>query len=407
MEERLKNSFSVFPSVFSRRGANSPSLPKKDNRSKKESQNMKSNKEKIFTIILIVALIFSLFTIYVYSNDTQKFKVSARACALYEPQTETFIYQKNENSRLSMASTTKIMTAIIAIENSEPDEIIHVDDRAIGIEGSSVYLEKGEALTAKSLVYALMLRSANDAAAALAYEISGGISEFADLMNDKAQELGLTDTNFKNPHGLDAEGHYTTAHDLAILSAYALKNPTFKEIVSTKKAVIDSSLKSRLIMNHNKLLSYYDGCIGVKTGYTKKSGRSLVGAAEKDGLTLISVTIDAPDDWADHKKLLDYGFSVMHSVTLIEKGEYNASIPVIDGTKSTLSVENGETVKIILKGAVPNITRKIELERFAVAPISKGDKIGTIIFKNGDTEISRVDIIATEDIQKQKKKGLF
>ena len=271
---------------------------------------MKDNREKLFAVLLIAKLIFSLFTIYAYSAQKSEVKVSAKAAALYDPQSDTFLYTKNENTPLSMASTTKIMTAIVVIENADLEKTIAVDDRAIGIEGSSVYLKKDEEISIKSLLYALMLRSANDAAAALAYEISGSIEAFSELMNKKACELGLLQTHFENPHGLDSENHYTSAHDLAIISAYAISNPQFKEICSTKKVRIDSSLESRILINHNKFLSMYDGCIGIKTGYTKKSGRSLATAVERDGSTLICVTINAPDDWNDHKKLFDYGFSL-------------------------------------------------------------------------------------------------
>lgn len=270
---------------------------------------MKDNREKIFIILLISALIFSLFTIYAYSAQKHEIKVSAKAAALYNPEMGTFLYTKNENERLSMASTTKIMTAIIAIENSDLDKIITVDDRAIGIEGSSIYLQREEEISIHSLLYALMLKSANDAAAALAYEISGSIEEFSVLMNEKAEALGLTNTSFQNPHGLDSPDHYTSARDLAVLSSYAISNPTFKEICSTRKARIESSLQTRILVNHNKLLVQYDGCVGIKTGYTKKSGRSLATAAEKNGITLICITINAPDDWNDHKKLFDFGFS--------------------------------------------------------------------------------------------------
>lgn len=274
---------------------------------------MKDNRDKIFTVLIIATLIFCLFTIFVYSAPSREIRISAKAAVLYNPSTDTFLYSKNENTPLPMASTTKIMTAIVAIENVELDKIVTVDDRAIGIEGSSIYLKQGEELSIESLLYALLLRSANDAAAAIAYEIADSIEAFSLMMNQKAQELGLNNTSFENPHGLDAKNHYTSAHDLAILSAYAISNPIFKEICSTKKKIIESSLESRLIINHNKLLNFYDGCIGIKTGYTKKSGRSLASAAEKYGQTLVCVTINAPDDWNDHKKLFDYGFAQLRA----------------------------------------------------------------------------------------------
>ncbi len=282
---------------------------------------MKDNRERLFTILIVSALIFSLFTVFVYSEHNPSLKFSARSAALYDTKNNQFIFTKNENARLSMASTTKIMTAMVVIDNADLDKTVVVDDRAVGIEGSSIYLRSGEEITVKALLYALMLRSANDAAEALAYDICGSIEAFAELMNEKANDLGLADTNFKNPHGLDAENHYTTAHDLAIISAEALKNPTFKDIASTRKIEIESSIESRILVNHNKLLSLYDGCIGIKTGYTKKSGRSLVSAAQKGESILVCVTIDAPDDWNDHKKLLDYGFSRINATEPISRGD--------------------------------------------------------------------------------------
>lgn len=269
---------------------------------------MKDNRDKLFIVLIITTLIFSLFTIYVYSESEREVRVSAKAAALYDPTDQTFLYLKNGHERLPMASTTKIMTAIVAIENCELDKIVTVDERAVGIEGSSVYLKVGEEISVESLLYALMLRSANDAAAAIAYDISGSIEAFSSLMNEKAASLGLANTSFENPHGLDSKNHYTSAHDLAIISAYAISNPIFREICSSKKKIIDSSSESRLLINHNKLLNLYEGCIGIKTGYTKKSGRSLASASDKYGHTLICVTIDAPDDWNDHKLLFDYGF---------------------------------------------------------------------------------------------------
>ena len=270
---------------------------------------MKDNREKILGLLIVLTLLFSLFTIYVASNDLPG--VSARAAALYEPESNRFLYEKNAEERLSMASTTKIMTALISLEHLDLNEEITVDERACGIEGSSVYLKPGEVLTAEDLIYALMLGSANDAAEALAYEISGSPDSFTELMNERARSLGLTDTNFKNPHGLDCEGHYTTAKDLALITACAMSLPKFNEIVSTYKKTIKSSAETRVLVNHNKLLQSYNGCIGTKTGYTKKSGRSLVSAVERDALCLICVTIDAPSDWRDHKNLLDYGLSIL------------------------------------------------------------------------------------------------
>ena len=238
-------------------------------------------KLKYIAAVLISIQFALLLPLKVFASS--ELNLSAKSAVLYEPTTGEFLYEKNANLRLGMASTTKIMTALIALESLDLDQEIAVDDRAIGIDGSSIYLERGEIMGAEELIYSLMLRSANDAAEALAYEISGSIEAFCELMNEKAHSLGLENTSFKNPHGLDAKEHFTTAHDLAIISAEALKNQKFKEISSTYKKVVESNFQTRTLVNHNKLLKMYDGCIGVKTGYTQACGRSLVGAAERDG----------------------------------------------------------------------------------------------------------------------------
>ena len=276
---------------------------------------MKNPKERIVIVSIFLILLFIFYATVVFSADGVS--VSAKSAALYDPASKSFLYTKNADMQLPMASTTKIMTALVAIENADLDKSVSISDDAIGTEGSSLYLKRGETMTMKDLLMGLMLRSANDAAAAIAYEISGSIEAFAEKMNEKATQIGALNTNFTNPHGLDDPSHYTTAKDLAIITAEALSNKTFLNIVSTKKHIIkNSDGEARLLTNHNKLLNLYDGAIGVKTGFTKKSGRCLVGAAERDGTRLISVTINAPDDWNDHKALFDYGFFKLKSVPL-------------------------------------------------------------------------------------------
>lgn len=360
---------------------------------------------KIFAILLLLAVIFSLFTIFISSESPPA--PSARAAALYLSDTDCFVYTKNSDERLPMASTTKIMTALIALEELSPDEIITPAPEAIGIEGSSIYIEKDETFRALDLIYALMLGSANDAAAALAYRISGGIEEFAGLMNERAKKMGLTDTSFTNPHGLDDKNHYTTAHDLAIIAAHALKNENFKEISSTYKKEIVSSKKKRLLVNHNKLLKSYDGCIGVKTGYTKKSGRSLVSAAERDGLTFISVTINAPDDWRDHKKLLDYGYSLFERRMLCLKGSYSYEIPVLDGMSPTVSVENENDLYKICKVSDGKIDCEVKISQYVTSPVHRGDILGSVVFTKDGEIIATVPLRATNDVNKKKEKHFF
>lgn len=367
---------------------------------------MYNNRDRIILLLLILTLIFSLFTIFISSESTPS--VSARAAALYEPETESFLYLKNENQRLGMASTTKIMTAHIALELLDPDESIAVDSRAIGIEGSSIYIMPGEVINAIDLIYAVLLQSANDAAAALAYRIAGSIEDFAALMNEKARSYGLVNTNFTNPHGLDDDNHYTTAHDLAIISANALKNPKFKEIASTYKKEVVSSHKTRILVNHNKMLKSYDGCIGVKTGFTKRCGRCLVSAAERDDLTMISVTIDAASDWNDHKRMLDYGYSKLEARTLAYPGQFSYTIPVINGEKNEITVENSDYIKKIFKKTEPDVKTQVKLLRYTAAPIREGDILGEVIFTSNGEKIATVKLIAKGSVNESKRrKGIF
>ena len=263
----------------------------------------------IIGALAVFLMLFSLVGLYPSAEAKgSNFSVSARSATLYVPETDEFIYSKNACERLPMASTTKIMTALIALEECVGSEVVRVDDSAIGVEGSSAYLRQGDELTMEELTYALLLQSANDAAVAIACHIGGSVETFADIMNKRAESMGLTNTHFENPHGLDSKEHYTTAEDLAKIAAVALKNAKFKEIASTYKKSFITDERSRTYVNHNKLLNMYDGCIGVKTGFTKKSGRCLVGAAERDGLTFVTVTLDAPCDWQDHKNMLDFGY---------------------------------------------------------------------------------------------------
>ena len=279
---------------------------------------MKNPKERIIVFSIFLIFVFILYSTVIFSASDMR--LSAKSAVLYDPHSESFLYSKNADTRLPMASTTKIMTALVAIESASLEATVDISDDAIGTEGSSLYLKEGERMTMGDLLFGLMLRSANDAAAAIAYEISGSIEAFADKMNEKAESLGLTDTHFTNPHGLDDKEHYTTARELAIITGEALKNDTFLQIVSTKKQIItNSDGESRLLINHNKLLNMYENTIGVKTGFTKKSGRCLVGAAERDGVRLITVTINAPDDWKDHIALFDYGFSKLKTEPAVTK----------------------------------------------------------------------------------------
>ena len=275
--------------------------------------------------------------------------LSAQSAVLIDASSNTVLCEKNANERMGMASTTKIMTALVAAECSDLEKVVSVSANAVGIEGSSVYLYAGEKMTMKDLICAMLLESANDAAAAIAIEVGGSVEGFCDLMNDKASELGLSDTHFTNPHGLYDEEHYTTAYELAVIASQALKNDTVREIVSTRKLTVSAiEGNTRVLYNHNKMLSMYEGAIGVKTGFTKKTGRCLVSAAERDGLCLIAVTLNASDDWNDHTKLLDLGFENFHRVTLVQKGDICHMLPIMGGTEQFTPLVSSATISLTL-----------------------------------------------------------
>ena len=335
--------------------------------------------------------------ILTYSQGSALPSISASSAILIEAGTKTVIGEKNADARLPMASTTKIMSALVAIENADISKTVAVSSQAIGVEGSSIYLYDGEKLSLEDLIYAMMLESANDAAAAIAIEVGGSIEGFAKMMNKKAEELGLKNTSFQNPHGLDNDLHYTTAHDLAIIAVAAMENPTFQKIVSTYKKTIplNETEGVRLLINHNKLLKGYDGAVGIKTGYTKKSGRCLVSAAEKDGVKLICVTLNAPDDWRDHAKMLDYGFSLFESRLLCSDGEFSYTLPIVGGDKEYITVKNQGELRVILKRGSPNTEFRVCLPRFAFASIKEGDEVGRLVYYSGGKEIGSVPLTAS------------
>jgi len=308
--------------------------------------------------------------------------VSAEAAILIEADSGKVVFSKNASTRMPMASTTKIMTALVALEQVAPDTVIPVSAAAVGVEGSSVYLTDGEQLTLEQLLYAMLLESANDSAAAIAIGVAGSVEAFADLMNRKAESLGLTDTHFTNPHGLDHKEHYTTAQELAAIARCALQNELFRTIVSTRKTTIphDGTEGVRLLINHNKLLRLYDGCIGVKTGFTKHSGRCLVSAAEKNGVTMIAVTLNASDDWNDHMRMLDYGFSRFESVVLCEAGVLLRPLTLVGGTDSYVMITNMKSLRATLPTDHGTIEMVIETPRFEYAAVAEGQKLGKAVF---------------------------
>ena len=328
--------------------------------------------------------------------------VSAHAAALIDADSGRILWTKNADEQMSMASTTKIMTALVAIENADIKGEVVIPAKAVGVEGSSVCLKEGEILTLEELLYAMLLESANDAAAAIAIHVGGSIEDFAMMMNERAAQMGLESTSFANPHGLDAEGHFTTAHELAVIAAEALKNPDFAKMVSTYRHQIPFGKESRrYLLNHNKMLKLYDGAIGVKTGFTKKSGRCLVSAAERDGLRLVAVTLNAPSDWSDHRAMLDYGFENYEMREIVKPGEFGFRLSCIGGEEPEITVTNTEGFKVCMKKGDSDVKVTVNLPRFVYAPVEAGENLGEVIIKKNGEEIG-ILAICTECGSKEK-----
>ena len=305
--------------------------------------------------------------------------ISAVSAVLIEAQTGTVLYEKNAHEHRAMASTTKIMTALLTIEAGNLDREFTVDPLAIRVEGTSMGLQEGDRVSRRDLLYGILLPSGNDAANSAAVSVSGSIPEFVKLMNSKAAELGLSDTHFVTPSGLDADGHYTTALDLARLTAYAMQDETFREVVRCRSAEVEfgNPPYKRTLYNSNKMLARYEGAIGVKTGFTDNARRCLVSAAERDGVTLIAVTLNAGDDWNDHTKMLDYGFSQVRAYPL-ELG-CDTRVPVA-GTGQSVGVYSHEETLALTPQQRTKLTRRVMLPAFVYGTVDKGDKLGEIQF---------------------------
>ncbi len=324
--------------------------------------------------------------------DVQAPDVSAAAYVLLDADSGRVLLSHNETAERSIASTTKIMTALVALEHSSPDEIVTVKREHLR-EGSSMYLREGERLTMEALLYGLMLPSGNDAAECIADHCGKGVERFVGWMNEKARALGMTHTSFANPSGLDAAGHYSCALDMARLMACAMREPTFAQIVSARTATVGA----RTMANHNKLLGALEGCIGGKTGYTGGAGRTLVTCAERGPLRLIAVTLCDGSDWQDHTALYAYGFAAYQSVTAVEAGKIYALCPVRGGTATFVRLSAAEELCVPLADG-ESLTLRIELPGAAHAPIRKGQRLAEAVVLIDGTETGRAALLAADDV---------
>ena len=350
-----------------------------------------------FSIFLIVLCFFA------NQITASALGTSAKGAILINADTCEVIYEQNADSKLPMASTTKIMTGLLLCEYGNFDKEITVTAEMLRVEGSSMGLLAGDKVTLHDLLYGLMLASGNDAANVIAYTLGGTINGFVNKMNSKAEELGLKNTHFETPSGLDGESHYTSARDLATLAAVAMKNEEFAKAVSAKSATLcyGNPPYKRTLTNHNKLLKTYEEAVGIKTGFTKKSGRCLVSAAKKDGKFVIAVTLNDPDDWKDHKNLLEYGLNAV-IITEVKPQQNEYSIPVIGAdTDSILLKVEPKAFSSLGDG---EIHCEVKLPRFVYAPIEENEQIGTVVYSKNNKVIEEVALRSREKIESQVMK---
>lgn len=359
-------------------------------------------------ISLLIALILCL-SVYGFSAET--LGVSAESAVLYCADNNKAYFSKNENKRVKPASTTKIMTALLTLEYAKRDNKKVEFKREMISEGSSMYLKVGEVVTLRDLAVGILLCSGNDAANAAAVSISGSKEKFAELMTERAHKIGMKNTNFVTPSGLDDENHYTTAYDMALLMNEALKNPDFKSLTARKTDTvkfIKPENKITTYSNHNRLLSSYEYCIGGKTGYTSSAGRCLVSAAVKDGLTLIAVTMNDKRDWADHTAMYNYGFE-NYRMKEIDDNNFFLDVDTVGGEKNKTTVGGVGKSGIVVKAAdYRKIKRKIIMDNFLYAPIKSDTEVGKIIYSLNGKIIARHKLTAaTENNSVRENKNIL
>lgn len=330
-------------------------------------------------VLLAAALCFALLP----RAGAAEVTVSAQSAVLMEAESGRVLYAKDADTPRLIASTTKLMTALVALESGHSlEEDVTIPAEAAGVEGSSLYLKAGETVKLKTLLYGMLLHSGNDAATAVALTCACSLEAFAQKMNEKAQQLGMTNSHFTNPTGLDGEEHYSSAYDMALLARTCLAMPELKEITATRS----TTMEGRSFVNHNKLLWRYEGCVGMKTGYTQAAGRTLVSAAERDGMTLIAVTLNAPSDWADHAAMLDYGFANYQMEEAVTAGPSLCSLPVSGSLVPFVSLKAEETLRWPV-GPGESLETRLELGGLTSleAPVQAGVPMGRVeVLLNGE-----------------------
>ena len=323
--------------------------------------------------------------------------ISAQSAIVMDCTTGRILYSRQMDQKSLIASTTKIMTALVVCEQCNVLDRMKIPNEAVGIEGSSIYLREGEVLTVQELLYGLMLHSGNDAAVALAIYCGGTVEGFVQMMNDKARVLGLSNTHFENPNGLDGENHYSTARDLAMLTSHAMNNPIFAKIVSTKTI----KAGQRYLRNHNKLLWQLEGADGVKTGYTKAAGRILVSSAKRQGRRLVAVTISDPNDWQDHITLLENGFSQYSACLIVSQGAVLGSAEIAGGDRGSVELIAKETFSYSL-AKEERAQIYLPSPGFVYAPIAEGQSAGFAQIYLNDQWIGMVPLVYGQTVEQEK-----
>ena len=370
------------------------------------------NKVKIIASMLIfltICLILGNNTLQTLASEISVGTLS-KGMVVIEGNTNTVLLERNMNEKLPMASTTKIITAILAIENCENlDEKIKISNKAVGIEGTSIYIKENEKLTMRELLYGLMLASGNDCAVAIA-EALGGVEKFVNMMNDFAKSLNLTNTHFDNPHGLDSDNHYTSAYDLAIMTSYALKNQVFRDIASTERMIIEPTdvYQARYLKHKNRLLFTDKNCIGVKTGFTDNAGRCLVHAHEEDGMQIIAVVLNCQPMFEECDRLTKLAYEKYIMKEFVKPYNFVTNIEIEDGEKSEIGVITIKGFSLpIIKEEEINYEVKYVLPEKLTAPIKLNQKVGVVKVLYNNEVIYEDDLITIEDTDNNNIKYLF
>ncbi|MDD3269794.1 MAG: D-alanyl-D-alanine carboxypeptidase [Syntrophomonadaceae bacterium] len=360
----------------------------------------------ILYFLLMVFSFTQLLPVYAAEDDSPKVEGAypqtvGKAALLMDASSGRILYEVNSRQRLSPASVTKIMTALIVVEKGDLDLQIKISQTAVDTPESSIWLETGEKLTREQLLYACMLKSANDAAVALAESVAGSEKNFVALMNSRAAQLGMKDTHFCNPHGLENSAHYTTAYDLALVSREALKHKIFRQVVSTKTKTIPwaDNDYDRLLINQNRLLYRYDDAVGIKTGYTKQAGNCVVGAAQKGDLLLIAVAMNSPSVYQDLAQMLDYGFANFHKETIKKSKDLSVVIPVENGQEKNVQARPKDDLNVaVTANEEAQLAYRVYPQSQVTAPVAKGQILGSCRIYVAGHEIGQMDMLASTSV---------